>query len=480
MTRGFLGWMRDLMDQSPMRDLSARLDPSSLLIGAQSVWHKLQDEVQRSVQDRRMPNWADLAQSVADQIRRSPLPLPQGVVNATGWVLHPRLVGPALSDEAVRIAAQASEGYVHLRAGAPSAHPLSEQVDEVQATVEAALRELTGAAGAVIFSSAAAALAGVLQGLSAGRETVVPKMETWPVAGRGGLSLEACAAHCGTRLREVGVVQGFQRSDLEAALGPDVGLILRRRSAEFRIVGESWEVPAAELGAVALAKQTPLVVELGGACLADPQTLGLPPEVGVKHALSQGADLVVFRTDGLVGGPPLAAVVGRRELLDRIRGASTTRLSPPGLSESLALWVTLEMYRDSALAYQRIPVLRLLSTSADNLRSRCERLVPQLAAAPGVKRVEAYAARGGLSPRGLPGEELATWRIDVEFASPGGAEGADGGAAQAVAGERYLGGPPGVLALSRNGGVAFDLRSVDAGQDPKLVQCLAAAEVKSS
>lgn len=468
MIRGFAGWMRDLMDQNPMKDLAGRLDPSTLWVGAQGAWQQVREEVQRTVQERRLPDWADLAQRLADSIRRTPLPLPLPTVNALGWIFHPRLSGPPWAEEAVRIAAQTASGTVSADWAAAGAPSFAAQSHELVKSSEELLRRLTGTEAALLLPSTAVAVTALADGIASGGAILLPRRDNTPLTGAEDVPLPEALRLTNVGLIEAGSAQGFRREDLAAVHTPQVRLVLRRRPQAYRIVGEAWEMPDDELARWAAEHGALLAVDLGQACLADPVPLGLPTERAVKATVDRGVPLILFRTDGLVGGPAAAAIVGTKEAVARIRNSAWARLTTLGHADRAALWATLELYRDPAVACERVPVLQLLSTQPDNLRHRAERLTAQFAACPGVSSAEAKPGRTALTPYGLPGEELPTWRVHVRLGPP--SETAEAGPLA----ERFLAGPPAVLCLARGNELVFDLRGVQAGQDALLVDCLAA------
>ena len=301
-----------------------------------------------------------------------------------------------------------------------------------------------------------------LRALAKGREVVISRGELVEIG--GAFRIPDILAASGAKMREVGTTNRTRAADYAGAIGPKTGLILKVHTSNFKIVGYAEEAPVAELASLAREHQLPLVVDWGSGDLIDLAELGIRDEIPVGSILDQGADLVTFSGDKLLGGPQAGLAVGREDLVKRMRRDPMARvlrldrLQIAALRETLASYVT-------GRASVEVPTLRMLSLSAEEIGRRAEtvageaaRLAPALAwtLVSGVSR-----PGGGSSPAG----EIPTTLLAIE--DPSG----DAGRLEA----RVRKGDPPVVARVHEGKLLLDLRTVLPEQDATLARCLAAA-----
>lgn len=401
-----------------------------------------------------------LAARVGEAARRLLAPSPRAVINATGVVAHTNLGRSVLSAAAAARVAEAATGYLDLeydlaRGARGSRH----------AHLEPLLGRLfPGRASLAVHNNAGAILL-ALRALARGREAVVSRGELVEIG--GSFRVPDILAVSGARLREVGTTNRTRVSDYEAAIGPRTGLILKVHQSNFRIVGFAGEASVPELAAVARKAGVPLVVDWGSGDLVDLAPLGIADEIPVRRLLDQGADLVTFSGDKLLGGPQAGVVVGRADLVERLRRDPMARVCRLDRLLICALRETLASYVRGR-HFEEVPTLRMLALGADEIGRRAERLRRRIARAapPGVAarlRIEDGVSRtgGGSSPLG----ERPTRLLVVESAA---------GDAGTMERALRLGDPP-VLARIREGRLLLDLRTVLKGQDETLAERLAAA-----
>jgi L-seryl-tRNA(Ser) seleniumtransferase len=269
----------------------------------------------------------------------------------------------------------------------------------------------------------------------------------------------------GGRLHEVGTTNRTHLADYEQAIGPETGLILKVHRSNFLLLGFTAEVEGAELAELAKRNGLPLVEDLGSGALLDFSAFGLRREPQVADAIRAGVDLVTFSGDKLLGGPQAGLLVGRRDLIARLRRnplARTVRIDKLCLA---ALEATLLLIREPDRARQEIPVLRMLGQSTDAVGARAEALAAALrSAVPGVR----CAVEDGTSEVGggaLPLQVLPTRLLALD---PG-AQGA--GAMEA----RLRAGMAPVLARVQENRILLDLRTVAPAEEAVLLTALQAA-----
>jgi len=242
----------------------------------------------------------------------------------------------------------------------------------------------------------AAAVLLALAALAEGREVLVSRGELLEIG--DGFRIPEVLARSGARLVEVGTTNRTRAADYERAIGPETALLLRVHQSNFRVVGFSELPSTAELAQIAKRAALPLVDDLGSCALVP-----LRDEPQVRDALAAGADLVCFSGDKLLGGPQAGIVVGRAELVEKLRRHPLQRALRADKLTLAALEGTLAVYLDGG----EIPVLRMLQEPADTVRARAERL----AAAVGGTVEETVARVGGGA---LPLTELPSFACAVE------------------------------------------------------------------
>lgn len=293
------------------------------------------------------------------------------VLNATGVVLHTNLGRAPLAPEAVARVAEVSRGYSNLE------YDLDEgERGSRYAPVVGLLRTLTGAEDALVVNNCAGAALLVLAALAAGRECVVSRGELVEIG--GGFRVPDVMRQSGAKLVEVGTTNRTRRSDYEGALGPDTGLLVKVHRSNFALVGFTEEVAVAELAQVGRARGVPVFQDLGSGALVPLRGEGLAGEPTVRQVVEAGADVVAFSGDKLLGGPQAGIVVGRADLMKRIKSHPLTRALRVDKMTVAALEATLELYRDGRP--QAIPTYRLLVQGAEELRARAGRLLDLLGA----------------------------------------------------------------------------------------------------
>jgi L-seryl-tRNA(Ser) seleniumtransferase len=312
---------------------------------------------------------AALARRVVEALARGAFSL-RPVINATGVVLHTALGRAVLSPLALERLVLVGSGYSNLeidlaekKRGSRYAH------------VEGLLRRLTGAEDALVVNNNAAAVLLALESLARGKEVIVSRGELIEIGGE--FRMPDIMLRSGAVLREVGTTNRTHLSDYAAAVGPDTALILKVHPSNYRVVGFSADVPSRELVALGRERGIPVMEDLGSGSLVDLRDAGLPWEPTVLEVVGAGVDVVTFSGDKLLGGPQAGIVVGRRELLGRLKRNPLNRALRIDKLTIAALEATLYAY-EAGTARETVPTLQMLTEPLASIRQRAESLLDRI------------------------------------------------------------------------------------------------------
>jgi L-seryl-tRNA(Ser) seleniumtransferase len=313
------------------------------------------------------------------------------VINATGVVLHTNLGRSLLSPLAIERLLQVASGYSNLELDLASKERGSRY-----AHVEGPLGRLTGAEASVVVNNNAGAVLLALESLARGKEVVVSRGELIEIGGE--FRIPDILRRSGALLREVGTTNRTHLRDYVEAIGPETALLLKVHTSNYRIVGFTAQVGARELVELGHARGVPVLEDLGSGSLVDLRPYGFPYEPTVQEAVAAGVDLVSFSGDKLLGGPQAGIVVGRGDLVERLRKNPLNRALRIDKLTLAALEATLYAY-EAGSALETIPTLRMLTEPPAAVRGRARRLFrklsPKLRVALDCALVEDRAQVGG-------------------------------------------------------------------------------------
>jgi L-seryl-tRNA(Ser) seleniumtransferase len=377
------------------------------------------------------------------------------VVNASGVLLHTNLGRAPLHPDAAAAAARVGTGYSNLeldlatgRRGGRGSY------------VERLLRAATGAQAALVVNNNAGALLLALAALASGRSVPVSRGELIEIGGSYRLPELMTASGC--RLVEVGTTNRTRINDYRQVVGDDTAALLKVHPSNYRLSGFTEEAPLHELVALGEKAQVPVIFDAGSGLLdADVPWLSGPPpswlagEPGIRQAVEAGVDLAMFSGDKLLGGPQAGLLVGRADLIGRLRRHPMARALRVDAATLKALEITLEMYADGRAA--ELPFWRMAGAGYEDLEARATRLVA-------LAEIEAQVVRGAsvVGAGSVPGAEVPSPLIVVA------------GSADPIFLALLSADPP-VLARRFEGRLVVDLRAVPDSRDEYLASALAEA-----
>ena len=378
-----------LRDLPSVDELARGLDDPLAVEAARTVLER----ARTAIRDGDDPG--DLAEWLRDEVAAIRAPRLRRVLNATGVIAHTNLGRAPLADAAIARALDAAGGYSNLEYDLGTGGRGSRQ-DHIAPL----LRRLTGADAALVVNNNTGAVLLALAALAEDREVLVSRGELIEIG--DGFRIPDVLARSGARLREVGTTNRTRAEDYESAIGPETALLLRVHQSNFRIAGFTSRPRLRELADVARRVGLPLVDDLGSGALRD-----AGDEPTARASVSAGADLVCFSGDKLLGGPQAGIVVGRADLVERLRRHPLQRALRADKLTLAALEATLALYLEPERARREIPVLRMLDEPVESVRARAERLAALTGGA-----VEATVARVGGGA--LPLAEIPSFACAVE------------------------------------------------------------------
>jgi L-seryl-tRNA(Ser) seleniumtransferase len=345
--------------------------PRSLVVRAtREVLDELRQSIRATAVTSEMPHLGmnAVTERIIQRVSVLKQPSLRHVINATGIIVHTNLGRSPLPKEAITKLASLAGCYCNLEYDLSAGKRGSRYVH-----VRDILVELTGAEDALVVNNNAAAVLLTLNTIARGKEVIISRSELVEIG--GSFRMPEVMYRSGARMFEVGTTNKTTISDYEAAIVPETALLLKVHKSNFQIVGFTQEVSLKELVALGRKYGIPVMEDLGSGCLIDFSHYGLRKEPTVQDSVMNGADVITFSGDKMLGGPQCGIILGKKDIIPAIRANQLNRALRVDKLTLTVLQETLSLYRDGKKAVKRIPTLRMISQSYRSLCRKAERIL---------------------------------------------------------------------------------------------------------
>lgn len=336
----------------------------------------------------------EIVESVCARVRILGMPSPSPVINATGVIIHTNLGRTPLSKEAITAMDAVASGFCNLEFDLDSGTRGSRNTH-----AEPLLCQLTGAEAALVVNNNASAVLLGLIALAKRKEVIVSRSQAVEIG--GGFRIPDVMRQSGAKLVEVGTTNCTYIADYEQAITPRTAALLRVHSSNFRIMGFTHVVSLEEMVALGNRCELPVFDDIGSGCFLDTTEFGLDPEPIPQQSIAAGARLVFFSGDKLTGGPQAGIIVGKRELVDRLKKHPLARAVRIDKIRLAGLVATLVHYLKGE-ALNKIPVWRMISAPLGEMDRRAGLWAQTLKGLARVVDGETFIGGGSLPGATLP------------------------------------------------------------------------------
>jgi L-seryl-tRNA(Ser) seleniumtransferase len=447
--------VEEVLNRPVVAALAGRVGRKFLTVRVREVLGEIRNEIREGKGNGSTAAISDamLEERIGQAVARAAGYSLRPVINATGVILHTNLGRAPLSPEMLEHAAEIATQYSNLEFDLATAARGERDVH-----VSRVLGELLGAESAIVVNNNAAAVLLTLNALADGGEVIVSRGELIEIG--GSFRIPEIMQKSGAILREVGTTNRTRISDYRNAINEHTRLLLRVHPSNFRIMGFTERPSLEELVALGREKEIPVYEDLGSGCLISFAEQGIRDEMPAGHSLAAGVDVISFSGDKLLGGPQAGVIAGKKELVSRIRRNPLFRALRVDKLTYAVLESTFLAYRQEQ--YDRIPALRMIRMSAEEVSERAKQLMKQVPARKGGLEWDLVGGESVIGGGSAPGYSIPTRLIALRH-----------GTRSAAALEKLLlAHHPPVIARVEEDTVLLDLRTVLPGQDAVLADAL--------
>lgn len=421
------------------------------------------DAIRQELSDRRAikqvlgddDDVASILQATHERLTALATPSLRRVFNLTGTVIHTNLGRAPMAEVAVEAMQDAARFPANLEYDLKSG-----KRGDRDTHVEDLICRITGAEAATVVNNNAAAVLLVLSALASRKEVIVSRGELIEIG--GSFRIPDIMKSAGCKLVEVGTTNRTHAADFESAISTKTALIMKVHMANYRIDGFVAEVPEPDLIDIAHKHELPCAIDLGSGTLTDFSSLGLPDEPTPQSAIANGADLVTFSGDKLLGGPQAGIICGRADQIKKLKKNPMKRALRLDKVTLAGLAATLQLYRDPDRLMHSLPVLHLLTRGIDEIRAQAARLLPALQKhLDGLAEVTTHDCQSQIGSGSLPIDRLPSVALSI---TPAIGQRAKGKAvAHMATALRAL--PIPIIGRLSDGALLFDLRCLGVAEE---------------
>ena len=451
--------VNQLLESPQLKEMVENINHGVVAEGVRTFLDDLRSKVVDAAGEVPIQTPTEIADKIADWLSSEERPYLRRVINGTGIILHTGLGRAPLASEALAAVNEISKGYASVEISLET----GDRGQRVKA-VERLICELTGAEAAVVTNNNAAATMLTLSAMAEGKEVIVSRGQLIEIGGSYRLpDVMECS---GAKLKEVGTTNKTHLADYENAIDPEVtGALLKVHPSNFEVVGFTKTISTKELSKLAAEHDLPLIDDIGSGALVDYAQFGLQNEPVASESIRDGADLILFSGDKLIGGPQCGIIAGKKKYVDRILKDPLMRAMRVGKMTLAALHATLSLYRDEEKARQSVPLLRMLSMPTENLKMRAEKLATLLSPVAAVESCEAIEEQAMLGGGSLPAQKIPTWCVAIK----------PSGSVDALTAKLRTGSTA-ILGRVHKDQLLLDMRTVSPGEDLEVVKIFEALE----
>ncbi len=447
----------DVLTRSAVRDLSARLPYELVLNCVRTAIENRRAAVLAGNADESLVAIESVESEVLEIVSKRLEPGLRAVINATGVVLHTNLGRAPLSAEIVSQASEIAVGYSNLEYDLAARQRGSRYTHSADL-----LREITGAEASLVVNNNAGAMVLMLTALARNKQVIVSRGELIEIG--GSFRLPDIFEVGGAQLCEVGTTNRTHLRDYEVAINAETAMLLKVHRSNFAVVGFTEEVAAETLVTLGGEHNIPVCEDLGSGCLVDLTPYGIPA-VTVRQQVEKGLDVITFSGDKLLGGPQAGVLVGKKDVIERLRAHPLTRALRVDKLTLATLERTLIAYADGTWK-EKVPTIKLLTTPMVDLSDRAQRLHDRFAEALGKRAtVSIEPCEGRVGGGAMPETTLSSVAVRVAPQND---------SATAIDEALRLG-KPSVLCRIDHDALVFDVRTLFDAQIEVVVECVSAA-----
>jgi L-seryl-tRNA(Ser) seleniumtransferase len=360
-----------LLGSAPCKDLLTQFGRAQVTDSIRIILSEIRDSLNDSSVPDVAPDMQEIAARVQVRLSARHSGKLRAVYNLTGTVLHTNLGRSILPQEAIDAVVATASGASNLEYDLATGNR-----GDRDSHTEDLLREITGAEAATIVNNNAAAVLLVLNTLALDAEVPVSRGELVEIG--GSFRVPDVMSRAGCTLVEIGTTNRTHAKDYSNAITPRTGLLMKVHTSNYQVRGFTKSVADKEVAAIAHENNLPFVTDLGSGTLVDLRSWDLPYEPTVTETLNNDADLVTFSGDKLLGGPQAGIIVGRKDLIERIKSNPLKRALRVDKMTIAALHAVLKLYLDPDSLASKLPSIRLLSRDLDEINKIGNNLLPVL------------------------------------------------------------------------------------------------------